>query len=278
MEESKDIIKNESFNAGKKYRLRKGDKINKLTYLGVRKTIRSKKGLFLCDCGKEIYANVYNVLRNNSPISCGCVKKNGRGKIINKKEDIHPGDVFGKLTVIEKLSSKVTNNRPYKCRCSCGKETFSTKSQLNSGNKKSCGCLSKDLFIRSLDKGEAGFKKVLSSYKKGALYRKISWYLTEDDFRNLTLKKCAYCGSPPSNDAVVRYKKGGIEKIKINVEHSKYTYNGVDRVDNTKGYTIDNVVPCCAKCNRAKRDSSLEEFILWVKTIYSCLESKEFKI
>lgn len=36
---------------------------------------------------------------------------------------------------------------------------------------------------------------------------------------------------------------------------------GIDRVDSTKGYTLDNVVPCCAHCNRIKLDYSKEEFI-----------------
>ena len=43
-----------------------------------------------------------------------------------------------------------------------------------------------------------------------------------------------------------------------------YTYNGIDRVDNTRGYTLDNVVPCCFKCNRAKDTMTKEEFLEWV--------------
>ena len=30
------------------------------------------------------------------------------------------------------------------------------------------------------------------------------------------------------------------------------TRGGLDRVDNSKGYTFDNVVPCCSDCNRIK--------------------------
>jgi hypothetical protein len=36
---------------------------------------------------------------------------------------------------------------------------------------------------------------------------------------------------------------------------------GLDRVDSSKGYEIDNVVPCCYPCNRMKMDSSVSEFI-----------------
>ena len=39
--------------------------------------------------------------------------------------------------------------------------------------------------------------------------------------------------------------------------------NGIDRVDNIKGYTEDNVVTCCIRCNKAKNNSSLDEFENW---------------
>ena len=36
--------------------------------------------------------------------------------------------------------------------------------------------------------------------------------------------------------------------------------NGVDRVDNTKGYSVDNSVPCCKFCNTAKHTMSEGDF------------------
>jgi hypothetical protein len=39
---------------------------------------------------------------------------------------------------------------------------------------------------------------------------------------------------------------------------------GIDRKDNTKGYVLENSLPCCYLCNRAKGDKPYEEFILWV--------------
>ena len=36
---------------------------------------------------------------------------------------------------------------------------------------------------------------------------------------------------------------------------------GCDRVDNSKPHTPDNVVPCCAKCNRKRHLKSYEEFM-----------------
>ena len=36
---------------------------------------------------------------------------------------------------------------------------------------------------------------------------------------------------------------------------------GLDRVENSIGYVISNIVPCCAVCNRMKRTESRDEFI-----------------
>lgn len=40
--------------------------------------------------------------------------------------------------------------------------------------------------------------------------------------------------------------------------------NGIDRVDSSIGYTIQNSVPCCKICNYAKHNLTLEEFTLWL--------------
>lgn len=75
-----------------------------------------------------------------------------------------------------------------------------------------------------------------SAYKCGSKTRKIEFTLTKKQFTSLWQKPCYYCGSE-------------IKTI------------GLDRVDNIRGYTIDNVVPCCEICNRMKRTQSKKEFI-----------------
>lgn len=42
-----------------------------------------------------------------------------------------------------------------------------------------------------------------------------------------------------------------------------YDHNGIDRVDSSKGYSAENVVPCCKICNRGKANMSKEDFIEW---------------
>jgi hypothetical protein len=43
--------------------------------------------------------------------------------------------------------------------------------------------------------------------------------------------------------------------------------NGIDRVDNTLGYELGNVIPCCSVCNRAKSNLPLDYFLRWYNTI-----------
>ena len=53
------------------------------------------------------------------------------------------------------------------------------------------------------------------------------------------------------------------------VYYEELKSNGLDRVDNNKGYTIDNVVPCCKRCNYAKNNQTPREFKEWVKKVYN---------
>ena len=49
------------------------------------------------------------------------------------------GKKFGRLVAVEIVSKKPTR---WLCKCDCGNDTSATTMNLNSGNVKSCGCLS----------------------------------------------------------------------------------------------------------------------------------------
>lgn len=85
-----------------------------------------------CICGKIKDVDLHNLRRGQSK-SCGCIKPI---KPINVQQ-IKIGDVFGKLTVIEKTDGK----NCWKCKCECGNITFASGNRLRSGMKRSCGCL-----------------------------------------------------------------------------------------------------------------------------------------
>lgn len=54
------------------------------------------------------------------------------------------GQKYNRLLVLEKTSQKSGSNYLWKCKCDCGNETLATKSALQTGHKKSCGCLHKE--------------------------------------------------------------------------------------------------------------------------------------
>jgi hypothetical protein len=49
--------------------------------------------------------------------------------------------------------------------------------------------------------------------------------------------------------------------------HAAFIYNGIDRVDNSIGYEMGNVVTCCVVCNLMKRCHSHSDFISHCRAI-----------
>lgn len=165
---------------------------------------------------------------------------------------------FGQLIVKEraKKPSKVKNKKAYwLCKCDCGKERVVEGSSLRIGQTLFCGCLRNER-IRTARNKEPGFtaKHALwLDYRWRARKSSVFFDITEDKFIELTSSRCHYCGKPP---------------LQISNAPGTYLYNGLDKVNPKLGYTMDNVVPCCKKCNIAKLDGSVDEFLLWVKSVY----------
>lgn len=78
--------------------------------------------------------------------------------------------------------------------------------------------------------------------KRQAAKRGLEFKLSQSEFQDLIESDCFYCGSPPN-----QVSKGVV-------------YQGIDRVDSTKGYVPGNVVPCCKFCNWGKNTLSQKEF------------------
>lgn len=172
------------------------------------------------------------------------------------------GQKFGRLIVVKRsVDGKWGQSRQARwfCRCDCGVEKVINGSSLRAGYTKSCGCLSKEVTgeRRRLAPGLANMRNLITAYAHGAKKRGIEYNLTEEQFKKITQQDCFYCGKKPSN--IYNRKK----------QNGEYVYNGIDRVDNNKGYIINNCVPCCYTCNGAKSKMTLQEFKEWVKRIYN---------
>jgi len=74
----------------------------------------------------------------------------------------------------------------------------------------------------------------------GCIKRKLVNELSFEKWSELVQSPCFYCGI---------------------VHHKPSKINGIDRVDNDKGYTINNSVPCCWPHNHMKQELSMYEFI-----------------
>ena len=53
-----------------------------------------------------------------------------------------------------------------------------------------------------------------------------------------------------------------------------FTYNGIDRVDNTKGYQVNNCVASCFICNKAKGVMTQSEFLNWIQDLIEFRKTK----
>jgi hypothetical protein len=87
--------------------------------------------------------------------------------------------------------------------------------------------------------------------------------LSDGEFKTITQSDCSYCGARPS--LVSRIGKHSAAPACC--ARSAYVYNGVDRLDNNKGYEAHNCVACCKTCNLAKRDMSRAEFFAWARRV-----------
>ncbi len=89
--------------------------------------------------------------------------------------------------------------------------------------------------------------------------RGLEFTLTIEEFLELIDGDCFYCDSPPSNEF-------GKNNKYLTGSH---IYNGIDRLDNNKGYTLTNCVPCCKICNKMKSNLGYDEFFSHIKKIYN---------
>jgi hypothetical protein len=184
-----------------------------------------------CECGIEKTILMSHVTSGKVK-SCGCGVLIAAKKLSDKTLSL----VGTKIKGVEILSvSKYKTKSYYECRCICGKIYKNNCYKTQSGNIGSCGC-------RSYRWGSS-FKSdrvFYAQYKYAAKLRDLDFAITKEEFSVITKKLCVYCGGKNSG-----------------------SHNGLDRVNNYKGYVTGNIVSCCSICNRAKHKMPLTEFLSW---------------
>ena len=180
--------------------------------------------------------------------------------------------VNNSFTILEEFVKSGTtsgkNYWMYRCKCNCG-NIFEVR-QHEVDKRFGCkSCTAKTATAkRSKDEHngieQAGIKRrKYKEYQVGAVKRNLSFNLTFDQFLDITSKKCVYCGEEP------HIYPGDIQYMQSYFEPWKR--NGIDRIDSSKGYSLDNCVSCCEKCNYAKHEMSLDEFKQWIIKIHNYL-------
>jgi len=175
---------------------------------------------------------------------------------------------YGRLTILQQVGYK-HKAAMWLCHCTCGNEVIIRGSSLRDGSTKSCGCLRNERTkaynkTRKLSNKVATLNRLITILKHSAKQRDYVWSLTADQVEELSSQPCYYCGAAPSLRS-------------SSVYNGLCSFNGLDRVDNERGYEIDNVVPCCSTCNKAKNTMTQDEFLMWISWVYkhSMLKEKD---
>jgi len=229
-----------------------GNKYGKLLVLGYSHVQKGNACWYVvCDCG--IYKTVFGTaLKSGRTQSCGKCQK--------YYKDIN-GQRYGRLLVTGYSHHDKHNSIVWDTICDCGNTHKVLGSSLRKGQTQSCGCLWKEERAKvweknKLPEGEASFNALLSRYKQGAKQRELVFDLSSDQFRDLIQQPCFYCGN-----ATV------IETSFMSLPYAYSYVSGLDRKDNSIGYTEQNVVPCCWTCNKMKGLLNMEEFLAQVHNI-----------
>ena len=180
-----------------------------------------------------------------------------------KSSPIHIGERYTKLTIVGVAKSykrvskngKQSSRKMWAVKCDCGKIFNTSGTKLRRKDIImccSCACSLRPQSALRYSGIENAFRRVVVSTAKK---RGIEVTISAKEFSEIATRDCCYCGAKPT------------ERPYMNKSRLRVLINGIDRVDNTKGYINGNCVACCPTCNKMKSALSYEEFISHIKKI-----------
>lgn len=188
------------------------------------------------------------------------------------------GEKYNRLKIIEFSHIDKWRIAYWKCVCDCGNICIVAGSKMKSQSTKSCGCYRREVeskqnsihtrMSRVTENSVYALleKSLYISYKKRHETKNPNEiFLEKEKFLELIKKNCHYCDSPPQNEKILDSNSKQISYNKFS--YIKLIYNGLDRVNNEIGYTVDNIVPCCIVCNKMKSAMNVEDFYAHINKI-----------
>ena len=203
-----------------------------------------------CLCGTSTLYSTATL--KSGVVSCGCKPPVflTKGLVISRT----PTKSF---KLLRRTDTHGSTREYWECECSCGEVFEAFVTTITSGKVECCGtCNKKHERTTPVYQKATALKYLFGNVRKGAKDRGYSFNITFEDFLSYIFEPCYYCGEI------------GVNSKRIGKSDDFIQYNGLDRVDNSKGYSRDNIVTCCKHCNHMKRDSEQDEFFLRVQKIF----------
>jgi len=213
-----------------------------------------------CECGKETII-IGSSLRRGT-LSCGCLSRlSPKNNLINKK--------FRLLLVTKRLQNTNKGLARWECRCDCGGTCIVLGTDLRQGRKKSCGCLTHKTDVEKYKTYKTIYIGFWNKIIRGAKKRNLEFNLSVQEGYQIYKKqggRCNFSGVP-----LKFYSTGKTDKNENREDEAS-----LDRIDSTKGYTIDNIQWITKQLNRLKMDTDNNIFIdLCREVAYHARKSNE---
>ena len=81
---------------------------------------------------------------------------------------------------------------------------------------------------------------VYGRYKSSARQRNIEWNISKEDFFSTIIMPCVYCDNKETSFFTAP---------KSSPWSKSFKFTGLDRINNNRGYILQNIQPCCKWCN-----------------------------
>lgn len=122
--------------------------------------IENHKTFWKCECqceNKTIMSCRSDTLQSGRITSCGCLRNGPRvdsdGNYVKPTNELKNeiGNVYGALTVIDRVGTDNFGNATWLCQCECGELATYSGAQLRNGAATSCGCRRYNTLVRAAD-------------------------------------------------------------------------------------------------------------------------------